>query len=117
MKRRVLGLVENVYIKVDSSQGNVREVKVKAKIDTGASMSSISKRLVSRLKLQLHHRTAMVKSALGRERRTMIKLPIKMHGKHLKAFFSVADRKNLAHKMLIGQNILKLGKFVIDPLK
>ena len=117
MKRKVIGLVEEIYIRIDSENGGSREVKVKAKIDTGASMSSISKRLVSRLKLQLHHRTAMVKSALGRERRTMLKLPIRMHGKHLKAFFSVADRKNLAHKMLIGQNILKLGKFVIDPLK
>lgn len=117
MKRKVLGLVENIYIRIDSGDGSAKIVKVKAKVDTGASMSSISKRLVSRLRLKLHHRTAIVKNALGKERRTMIKLPLKIHGKHLKAFFSVADRKNLAYKMLIGQNILKLGKFVIDPLK
>jgi len=117
MKRNTIGLIENISIKVDSGNGTVKNVKVRAKVDTGASMSSISKRLVKRLGLVHHHRTAIVKSALGKERRNLIKLSIRMHGKALKAFFSVADRKNLSYKVLIGQNVLRLGKFLVDPLK
>ncbi len=117
MKRKVIGLIEHFYIKMEGENGSIREVRVKAKVDTGASMSSISKRLARRLDLKHHHRTATVKSALGREKRNLIKIPIRLHGKNLKVFFSVADRKNLAHQALIGQNILKLGKFLIDPIK
>ena len=117
MKRKTIGLVEDIYIRVDSGNGAVRDVRVKAKIDTGASMSSISKRLAKRLGLEHHHRTAIVKSALGKERRNLIKVSIRMRGKALKAFFSVADRKNLIHKVLIGQNVLRLGRFLVDPLR
>jgi len=108
MKRKILGLIETVYIK---------DTKVRAKVDTGASKSSISKSLVKKLGLGTIKKTTIIKSALGKEKRKIIKAPIKIKGKNLKAFFSVANRKHLSYSVLIGKNILKLGKFLIDPLK
>ena len=52
-----------------------------------------------------------------KERRKLVKVHVRLKGKVLRAFFSVAERKHLAHSVLIGQNVLKLGKFLIDPLK
>ena len=117
-KRKVIGLVENIHISGKKSNGGVREIKVKAKIDTGASRSSISKELAKKLRLGRHsRRTTIVKSAFGRERRKLIKIEVRLRGKALKAFFSVADRKHMPHRVLIGQNILRMGRFLIDPLK
>ena len=105
MKRKVLGLVENLYIKVRKGDV-VEEIKVRAKVDTGASKSSISKGLVKKLDLGPVRRTATIRSALGTEKRHIIKVPIKLRGKHLKVFFSVANRKHMKYGVLIGQNIL-----------
>ena len=116
MKRKILGLVEIVYIKGKYSNGKSRELKVRAKIDTGATRSSISKTLVRKLRFGKARRTAIIKSAFGKERRKLIKIPIRLRGKVLKAFFSIADRRHLAHRVLIGQNVLRMGKFLIDPL-
>lgn len=118
VKRKVIGLVENVYIRGKNRNGEVRGIKVKAKIDTGASRSSISKELAQKLRLGRHsRRTTIVKSALGRERRKLIKIEIRLKGKALKAFFSVADRKHMPHRVLIGKNVLRMGRFLVDPLK
>ena len=117
MRRKALGLIETIYIKGEFSNGKKRELKIKAKVDTGASKSSISKSLVKKLNLGPVKKTTTVKSALGREERNVIKIPIKLKGKRLKAFFSIADRRHMSYDVLLGQNILKLGKFLVDPLK
>ncbi len=117
MKREVLGLTEIVLIKGKNENGGRRLLKVKAKIDTGASKSSICDTLVKKLNLQPHDKTVTLKSAFGKQRRRLIKVPIKIKGKGLKAYFSVSDRRHLKHDILIGLNILKRWKFLIDPLK
>lgn len=117
MKRKVLSLIEIVYIKGKSGNGEPKEIKVRAKVDTGACKSSISKSLVKKLRLGPVRKTTIIKSVLGKERRKLIKVPIKLKGKNLKVFFSVADRRHMNYNILIGQNILRLGKFLIDPLK
>ncbi|OYT41533.1 hypothetical protein B6U80_01170 [Candidatus Pacearchaeota archaeon ex4484_26] len=117
MKRKILGLIEPVYIKGKDEEGKAKELKIKAKIDTGAYKSSISKSLVKKLKLGPVKKTMIIKSALGKERRKVIKVQVRIKNKKLKAFFSIANRKHLTYDILIGQNILKLGKFLIDPLK
>lgn len=115
-KRKVLGLIEHIYIRGKANEGR-QEMKVKAKVDTGACKSSISKSLVRKYNLGPIKRMTTVKSALGREKRKVIKVPVRIRGKKLRAFFSIANRGHMAYNILIGQNILKMGKFLIDPLK
>ena len=117
MKRKVLGLVEPITIVGKNSNGRITDLKIKAKVDTGASRSSISKDLVKKLNLGLYKKTTLVRSALGSERRRLVKAQVSLKGKTMKVFFSVADRRHLTHRVLIGQNMLKLGKFLVDPLK
>ena len=116
MERKILGLIETIGI-IKKEDNKLKEIKVKAKVDTGASRSSISKSLVKKYNLGPYRKTTIIKSAMGREKRKVIKLTVKMKNKKIRAFFSVANRKHMKYNMLIGKNILKLGKFLIDPLK
>ena len=109
--RVVVGLTEPVTVK-----GKNLSEKIVARIDTGATKSSIDSKLVKQLKLGPVTRTKLVKSASGSKVRPIIEAQINMCRKRIKAEFTVADRSNLKYKLLIGQNILKKG-FIIDPLK
>ncbi|MBU2496439.1 MAG: RimK/LysX family protein [Nanoarchaeota archaeon] len=117
MARKILGIIETIGIIRRDSDGKLKSVKVRAKVDTGASRSSISKVLVKKYNLGPVRKTTIIKSAMGREKREVIKITVKVKGKRIKAFFNVANRKHMKYNMLIGKNVLKLGKFLIDPLK
>ena len=107
MEKTVVGLVEEIQI---------NGKKVTARIDTGAEYSSIDKDFASQLKLGPVIRTILIKSASGKERRPVVEAEVKIKGKILHSKFSIADRKHMKYKALIGQNILKKG-FLVDPSK
>ena len=111
-KRPILGLIEQVTIMGDTSHH-----KLLARIDTGATSSSIDKELVEELGLGPGHRLTTVRSATGTEKREIIKISILLNGNVIEEEFSIADRAHMTYSVLIGQNILKKGKFIIDPLK
>jgi hypothetical protein len=111
-KKIIVGLTEN--IRIDAKDGKNKTIK--AKIDTGASKSSMDINLASELKLGPVVGTKLVKSAHGNSLRPMIVATINLAGKKIKARFTLADRKHLRYKVLVGVNILKRG-FLIDPLK
>lgn len=96
--------------------GPDKERSVLARIDTGATKSSIDKRLANELGLGpvLHYKT--VKSAHGVAKRAIIMARIRITGRTFKVFFTLADRKHMKYAVLIGRNILKRG-FLIDPTK
>jgi hypothetical protein len=108
MKRPVLGLLEKVKI---SSR------TIKAKIDTGADRSSIDRELAKKLKLGPIVDVQGVRSSHGRSVRPIIFTRVQLNGKFLKVKFNVTDRKRMRYKVLIGNNILKLGGFLVDPLR
>ena len=105
-----IGLIEEVTILTNDHKKKVAE----AKIDTGASKSSIDLTLASELKLGPIIKTKLIKSAHGVRIRPVLNIAIILHGKKMKAEFTIADRKHMDYKILIGQNILKQG-FIIDP--
>ena len=109
--RVIIGLTENVSVYC-----NPDRKKVIAKIDTGATKSSIDTNLAEELKLGPVIKSKLVKSAHGSKLRPIIEATIELAGKKIKSEFTLADRAHMKYRVLIGQNILKDG-FLIDPLK
>lgn len=112
MKRAVLGLTEKIIV---YSQG--RQKTIIARIDSGATKSSIDKTLAKKLKVGPGSRTKLVKSSHGVSRRPIAEIRVRIDGKTLKGDFTLAERSHLTYPVLIGQDILKNGGFLIDPLK
>jgi len=111
MDKIIVGATELVSI-----HGNGKLKRVRARIDTGASRSSVDKEFAKNLKTSKTNRKILIKSASGNSMRPLIKLEIELAGKKLSALFTVANRSHLKYPVLIGRNILKRG-FLIDPSK
>ena len=107
----VIGLA--VKVGVHHPKGNKSVI---AKIDTGATKSSIDTNLAAELKLGPVIKSRLVKSAHGSKLRPIIEATIDLAGKKIKSEFTLADRAHMKYRILIGQNILKDG-FLIDPNK
>ena len=112
-KRTTLGLTEKVTV----IGKNGKKKSTTARIDTGATKSSIDTDLVAELKLGPIIDTTVVKSASGTETRPIIEAEIKIKNQIIKSKFTVAQREHMTYKVLIGQNIMKKQKFLIDPTK
>ncbi|MFH1506575.1 MAG: RimK/LysX family protein, partial [archaeon] len=106
----VIGLTEQVKI----NNKNDEEEELIARIDTGATKSSIDLNLASKLKLGPIIKSKMVKSAHGNRLRPIIEAEIEIKGKKINSEFTLADRSHMKYKILVGQNILSQG-FMIDP--
>ena len=113
MERVILGLTELVTI--IGNNGEERELT--ARIDTGATASSIDSSLAKKLELKQIERFKIVKSASGIKRRPIVKVRIRMNGSIIEDEFTLADRSHMTYPLLIGQNILKKGNFLVDPNK
>jgi len=109
--RLVVGLYEKIKI-----IGKKGEATVIARIDTGATKSSVDKKLAERLDFGPVVGKKIVKSSHGNSIRPMVLVPIILKGMNIKEKFTIADRSQLKYPVLIGQNILKKG-FLIDPMK
>lgn len=109
-KRVVIGMIE--YIEILGPK-NARK-KVKARIDTGATRSSIDRDLANELGLGPVLRTKLVKQALGHMIRPIIIAEFIMGDVKMKEEFTVAKRSHMKYPVLIGRNALKNG-FLIDP--
>jgi hypothetical protein len=108
MFKQIIGLVEPIRVK---------EKKILAKVDTGATRSSMDLSLARKLGLTKDlWGIKKIKSANGCEYRPVIKTTIKLKNKILPATFTITQRDELKHKILIGTNILKKG-FLVDITK
>lgn len=110
--RVILGLTEKITV-----IGLKDEKEVIARIDTGATASSMDLSLAAGLKLGPVTKSRIVKSASGVKRRPIIKARVKVGGQIIEEEFTLADRSHMTYPVLIGQNILKKGNFLIDPNK
>ena len=110
--KTTIGLTE----KIGLISGNRKKMEVIAKIDTGATKSSIDINLASKLNLGPIIKSKMIKSAHGNKLRPIVEAEIVMAGKKIKSEFTLADRTHMKYNILIGINILKHG-FLVDPSK
>ncbi len=108
----VVGLTEKVGLM--SNNGSVKIVA--AKIDTGATRSSIDIKLASKLNLGPVIKSKIIKSAHGNKLRPIVEAEILLAGKKMKAEFTLADRNHMKYAVLIGVNILK-QEFLVNPSK
>ena len=108
--RTIIGLTEKIRI----NGKNQKQKELVARIDTGATKSSMDISLASELKLGPVVQNKLVKSAHGVKLRPMIEVEINMKNKKIKETFTLADRSHMKFPILIGQNILNKG-FLIDP--
>ena len=105
----IVGLTEKVIVKGESQS---REVI--ARMDTGATKSSIDVSLAAELRLGPVIDSKLIKSAHGTKLRPVVEVNVEIKGKILQARFTVADRSQMRYPVLIGQNLLK-NNFLIDP--
>lgn len=110
-EKTIIGLTTRVIL-----FGKQGKKEVLARIDTGATKSSIDEHLSRELGLGPTLKHALVKSAHGTKRRSIVLADIMIGGEMMRAEFTQADRAHLKYPVLIGQNILKKG-FLIDPSK
>jgi hypothetical protein len=80
-----------------------------ARIDTGAAYSSIDVRIAERIGLdeEKPDRHIRVRSALGRERRPIFDVKLRLGDNVMPAEVSVADRSRLTNPILVGRNELE----------
>lgn len=108
-EREIIGLSLVITIKGEKSK------KVMARIDTGATKSSIDSALADELQAGPIVGKKLVKSAHGIKIRPVIKAKIRINGKNLNTTFTLADRKHMKYKVLVGNNILRRLGVLIDP--
>lgn len=111
-KGDIIGLTQTITFK-----GRKRNRRLRAKVDTGADKSSIDTKLASQIDLGPAIRTRKVSSAHGITIRPIVRADIKINRKELNADFTVADRTHMKYKVLIGKNILRRLRVLIDPNK
>ena len=90
--------------------------EVVARVDTGATKSSMDKCLAKELDFGPELKHAKVKSAHGVRYRPVVTADILIAGQAMQSEFTLAEREHMKYQVLIGQNILKKG-FLIDPSK
>ena len=112
-KKEILGLTEEVVLIGEDG----KEKQVTARIDTGATSSSIDIKLAESLGLNPSEKSKIVKSASGVKKRPVVEAKVKINGAIIEAEFTLADRSHMTYPLLIGQNILKKSNFLIDPDK
>jgi len=112
--RILIGPIE--YVRVIGHHG---EVQVKGKIDTGASRTSVDVWLAANIGLGPTVDVAKVKSALLDKVRTrpVVRGIVELGGLRFALPVTVNDRSEMRYRVLIGMDILKSGRFLIDPTK
>jgi len=129
--RVVLGRIEYVV---------VRDVgmRMKARVDTGAGVSSIHAKILEitktadgeRVRFQLADAQGKTKTlqrpivgwsnikVMGsddKHRRPIVQLRLCVAGKKVKGRVNLNDRSNYLYPMLLGRNLLNTGDFLVDP--
>ncbi|MFH1589234.1 MAG: RimK/LysX family protein [archaeon] len=111
MEKTVVGLLEHVKL-----NGHDIDEVILARMDTGATNSTIDLQLASKLRLGPVIESKVVRSTHGTKLRPVIETEIEICNKKITARFTLADRSKMKYQVLVGQNILKQG-FLIDPSK
>ena len=109
----IIGLTEKITV----MGPNGKKKRLLARIDTGATKSSMDVKTAAEMHLGPISKTKMVRSAIGTALRPVVEVEVIFCGKRFKAEFTLADRSHMKYPVLIGQNMMKDGHWMIDPSK
>ncbi len=88
-------------------------LRVMARVDTGATLSSIDQQLALKLGFNQTIRKISVRNAHGTTLRQVVKIPFLLKGQKRMAEFTLAERGNLDYSVLLGRS--SLNGFLVDP--
>ncbi len=113
-KRTIIGAVEEVTVR-----GRRREVKVLAKIDTGASRTTIDTELAARAGLGPVLDTVRIRAAVSDhpETRAVVDADIVIAGRKFDVPVAITDRQDMRFHAIIGMDVLQRSRFLVDPTK
>jgi hypothetical protein len=113
-KRRVIGIIQEVLVR-----GPGGEIQVRAKIDTGASRTSLDTALAKKLGLGPVERRVHTRSAAAErpEERDVVRATVIIDGRPFDAHVTITDRKDMRYHMIVGMDVLRHSGFLISPRK
>ncbi len=96
-----------------SSENSAQKIEILAKVDTGATYSSIDTKIAKDLGIDLKHaKRIKIESSLGRELRPLVAVRLQVAGGTLDTLVTVNSRKYREEKMLVGRRDVQ--GFLID---
>jgi hypothetical protein len=109
--KTVIGVVCHVVI-----TGNHREETVLAKIDTGASRTSVDVDLAAQVGLGPVTDTVKIRAASSNhtEVRPLVQARVRLADQWFELPVNITDRKDMKYPVIIGMDILTKGRFLID---
>lgn len=109
--KTVIGVVCPVVI-----TGSHREETVQAKIDTGASRTSVDTKLAAQVGLGPVTDIVTIRAASANhmEVRPLVQARIRLADESFELPVNITDRKDMKYPVIIGMDILSRGKFLID---
>lgn len=113
-KRRVIGVIEEVILR-----GPTGEIRVRAKIDTGAARTSVDTDLARKLGLGPVERRIRTRSAAADrpEERDVVKATVVIGSRAFETHVAVTDRKDMKYHIIVGMDVLRQTGFLISPRK
>ncbi len=112
--KRVIGIIEPVVVR-----GKLGEVHVLARIDTGASRTTVDKEIADRVGLGPPRGKVRIRQSISKqpETRPLVPAHLVLAGVGFEVSAAVADRQEMKYEVIVGVDILRRGRFLIDPAR
>src|SRR3989442_3439433 len=112
--RTSIGVIEEVTL--GGSKGDIR---VLARIDTGAARTSLDTDLAARAGLGPVFDRVRVRAAAAHEpeERDVVDARVVIAGREFDVAVAITDRKDMRYHMIVGMDVLRESGFLVDPSK
>ncbi len=113
-KRQIIGVIEEVTLR-----GPKGDIQVRARIDTGATRTSIDTDLATRLGLGPVERRVRIRSAAADrpEERDVVRATLVIDSKTFETHAAITDRQDMTYHVIVGMDVLRHSGFLISPRK
>ena len=113
-RRKIIGIIQEVVVR-----GPGGEIRIRAKVDTGAARTSLDTALAKRLRLGpvLRHVRTRAAAARQPEKRNVVPAVLVIAGETFDVQVAIADRKDMQYHMIVGMDVLAKSGFLISPRK
>jgi hypothetical protein len=107
-------VIESVVVR-----GKRGEVKVHAKVDTGASRTTVDTDIAARAGLGPVLGTVRIRQSISRdaETRPLVEAVLVIGGETFDVAAAIADRSEMKYHVIVGMDILGRAKFLVDPAR